>query len=129
MKIIIFVKDHVVKVVEGSFALQRELMKRVETVECKSSLRPREGSREPASTHELSATVNDAIRLAITEIDRNIMNSCCIEKAEVGRPRRWARAWGTAVAKLNTKAKALKTNGVEKQGVPILQYILTIVAH
>jgi hypothetical protein len=59
----------VVKVIEGSFALQCELMKHVETVERKSSLRPREGSREPASTQELSAMVNDVVNLAITEIN------------------------------------------------------------
>ena len=48
LKVVRFVQDHVVKVVQQSFPLKGKPMKCVETVKCKDSLWPIEGGREPA---------------------------------------------------------------------------------
>ena len=77
-KVVCFVQDHVVKVVQRSFPLKSELVKCIETVKCKGGLWPIEGGREPVRTQELSAIFDNPIclaALAIAEIDRYIVNA------------------------------------------------------
>ena len=50
-------------------------MECVEAIKCKGSLRPIESGREPASTQELSAIVDDTICPTITEIDGYIVDT------------------------------------------------------
>ena len=77
-KVVRFVQDHVVKVVQRSFPLKSELVKCIETVKCKGGLWPIKGGREPARAQELSAIFDNPIclaALAIAEIDRYIVNA------------------------------------------------------
>jgi hypothetical protein len=65
--------------------------------------------------------VDNTICLTITEIDQYIVNARDVENAEVGCARRWIRTRCTAVTKLNAKSDVLKSDGVEKAAVPMLQ--------
>ena len=60
-------------------------MERVKAVESKRGLGPIERSREPAGTQNLSALMNDPVHPTVTEVQGDIMDSGCVEDAEVRR--------------------------------------------
>jgi hypothetical protein len=64
--------------------------------------------------------MDDPVRLTVTEVDSDVMNSGCVENAEVSRTGGWKRTRSTAVPQLDTKTKTLKANCIEKKAVPHL---------
>lgn len=97
-------------------------MKKVEAVETEHSLRAIKGSRKPAGAQKLCALMDDPVRTTVTEIDRNIMDSRCVEDAEVCRTRGRKRARRTTVPELDTETEALKGNHSKETAVPNLRY-------
>jgi len=120
LKAVSLVKDHVVKIIQGCFTLQRELMERVEAVEGERSHGSIKRSRKPAGAQNLSALMDDPVRPTVTEVDSDVMNSGCVENAEVSRTGGWKRTRSTAVPQLDTKTETLKGNRSEKKAIPNL---------
>jgi hypothetical protein len=54
--------------------------------------------------------VYDTISPAVTEIDRNMVYSRCVENAEISRSGSRARARSPTMTKLNAKPEILKGN-------------------
>jgi hypothetical protein len=117
------VNDGVVEVVQRHFSLEREEVEGVKTLKGKGGHRPVARCGEPSGTQELSNRVNITVHSTVTVINRNIMNSSCVENAEVCRRTRWASTWETAMAELYTKSKTFESHFLKKIAIPMLWHM------
>ena len=85
-------------------------MKCVKAVKTECSFGAIESGRKPAGAQKLSVLMDEPIRPTVAEIDRNVMNSGCVENAEVCRTEGQKRAWCTAMPELDTETEALKAD-------------------
>jgi len=47
--------------------------------------------------------MDESIHLTFTEVDRDVMNTGCVEDAELPWASGWKRTWGTTMPKLDVK--------------------------
>lgn len=95
-------------------------MKCVEAVKTEGCLRAIESRGKPAGAQKLSVLMDEPVHPTVTEIDRNVMNSRCVENTEVCRTRGWKRTWRAAVPELDTETEVLKAVRNKKPAVPNL---------
>jgi hypothetical protein len=95
-------------------------MESVKGFKSKCSLGTIKRRREPARADNLSALKNHPVLPTVTEIDGNVMDARCVKNAEFFRTSRWKSARSAAMAKLDTKAKILKSSRGEKLTIPEL---------
>lgn len=96
-------------------------MEGVKAVEGERGLRPVISCGEPSGAQELSTIVNNTVRLTVTVVNRNIMNSSRVENAEICRPTGRVSTRETAMTELYTKPKAFKSHVLEIFAIPLLR--------
>jgi len=113
----------VVVVIDGNFALQRQLMKYFEDGECEDSFRTFRGCGKPAITKQLDTSGNIVLSwlATATEPDANSMNARWIKYDKVGGTLDRQRASFIGVVELDDKANIAKGGLFKISPIPSLK--------